>query len=274
MSRFSKIAARVAYPPGKVDMGGWPSVFLAGAIDMGEARDWHSEVIKALEDVDCTVLNPRRKQWDSSWKQEMSNPKFLEQVNWELDGMDVVDCVAVCLPAESKAPISLMELGLHAPDGNVIVCCEKGYWRKGNVDIVCARYGVPVYDDFDEFVAEVVSRMRVVRIANRVAGPARGGDCYEAAGKYEMDHGMAGDILVHGEVKGQGSLKGIRFGHAWVENGGTVIDESNGKHLRMPKDVYYALGDIRRTVKYSYKEFLKKVVEAKHWGPWDLHTQY
>jgi len=147
-----------------------PTVFLAGAIDMGEAEDWQAKLAKALEDVDCTILNPRRLDWDKTWKQEMSFGPFREQVEWELSGLDAVDVVAVGLPAGSKAPISLMELGLHARNGSAVVWCPEGYWRKGNVDIVCARYGVPVFEDFDEFAAEVVERLRVVRIASRVAG--------------------------------------------------------------------------------------------------------
>ena len=57
------------------------------------------------------------------------------------------------------------------------------------------------------------------------------GDCYEAAGKYMMDNCMMGGcslILVHGEVQGQGHLGGVTYGHAWVLDGGTVIDVSNG----------------------------------------------
>lgn len=267
--------AKIVYPPAKVELEG-PSVFLAGAIDQDKAARWQDKIEQALAGVDCTVLNPRRRNWDSSWKQEMSNPQFREQVEWELDGMDMVDCVAVCLPAESKAPISLLELGLHASAGNVIVHCPPGYWRKGNVDIVCARYGVPTFDDFDEFVAEIGKRMRVARIASRVAkNMPSGGDCYEAAGHFMMDHRPAiGMTLVHGEVLGQGPLDGVRFGHAWVETGGTVIDESNGRHIRMPKELYYTIGDIRKTVRYSYDDFAHKVSKAKHWGPWDLKTRY
>ena len=165
---MDRIAAQVAYPPAPVDVAR-PAVFLAGAIDMGSARDWQAEVIEALKDVEGTVLNPRRTDWDSTWAQDISNPEFRIQVEWELDGMDMADVVALCLPSASKAPISLMELGLHAAEDKMVVCCEPGYWRKGNVDVVCARYGIPVFADFGEFVAEVVGRMRSSRIASKVA---------------------------------------------------------------------------------------------------------
>jgi hypothetical protein len=60
---------------------------------------------------------------------------------------------------DSQAPVSLLELGLHVAGGKMVVSCPDGYWRKGNVDIVCERFGVPVYEDFQEFLDEVVRRM-------------------------------------------------------------------------------------------------------------------
>jgi hypothetical protein len=104
------------------------------------------------------------------------------------------------------------------------------------------------------------------------------GDCYEAAGKYMMDHALfpGGEdhlILVHGEVTGQGDIMGLKYGHAWVEDGEMVIDVSNGRDIRMPKPLYYALGGIGDNLhKYTVEEFRRKVSKHKHWGPWDLVT--
>lgn len=150
-------------------MDGRPVVFAAGSIDQNQAEDWQKKLVEALEDVDCVILNPRRKSWDSSWKQEIENDQFREQVEWELDGMEDADVIALCLTKDSKAPISLMEMGLHAGEGKMVVCCPEGFYRKGNVDIVCKRYGVPVYEDFGEFVGAVKERLRLPRIAARVA---------------------------------------------------------------------------------------------------------
>ena len=119
------------------------------------------------------------------------------------------------------------------------------------------------------------------------------GDCYEAAGKYMMTKCQFGGncdnlTLVHGEVSGQGPLTGIRYGHAWVEDGDTVIDKSNGRDLRMPKAFYYAIGQISRETfdedgynpvggqnvhRYSWPEAREKIVGYEHWGPWDLVTE-
>ena len=104
-----------------------------------------------------------------------------------------------------------------------------------------------------------------------------GGDCYNVAGRYLMDHAFGEDsglLLVHGEVGGQGPLAGIRMGHAWIEDGDMVIDNSNGTNRTIPKQLYYAIGNIGQTFKYTMDEMRKKVLEYGHWGPWDLKTEY
>jgi len=50
---------------------------------------------------------------------------------------------------ETKSPISLLELGLYANSDKLIVSCPAGYWRKGNVDIICERYGIKQTYDID-----------------------------------------------------------------------------------------------------------------------------
>lgn len=121
-----------------------PVLFLAGTIDMGNSRDWQQEVTQKLSDLSVTILNPRRKDWDKSWKQEAANPQFNEQVTWELDGLEAADIILMNLEADSKSPISLLELGLYARDYKklILVVCPNGFYRKGNVEIVCNRFEI------------------------------------------------------------------------------------------------------------------------------------
>jgi hypothetical protein len=107
-----------------------------------------------------------------------------------------------------------------------------------------------------------------------------GGDCYEAAGKYMMDRCMFDSgcdlMLVHGEVAGQGPLEGTTFGHAWILEGGMVVDRSNGRNVSMPQPVYYAVGqidNIGNTHEYTWDEMRKHVTTLEHWGPWELRTE-
>jgi hypothetical protein len=132
-------------------------VFLAGSIEMDTAENWQTKIADELVKIsDLTILNPRRANWDSSWKQSIDEPKFLEQVNWELEGIEQADTVLFYFDPNTKSPITLMELGIVSQliddDKKVIVCCPEGFWRKGNVDIMCKRYGITQIPTFNAFM--------------------------------------------------------------------------------------------------------------------------
>ena len=152
--------ARVVKPPAPLPLDGQtPSVFLAGSIEMGSAEDWQAQFERSLSDLDVLILNPRRNEWDASWVQSIANPQFREQVEWELSGLERASLVAVYFAPDTKAPITLLELGLTARGGRLVVCCPDGYWRKGNVEVVCARYGVPLVADLAALTVEVRRRL-------------------------------------------------------------------------------------------------------------------
>ncbi|MCB9743294.1 MAG: nucleoside 2-deoxyribosyltransferase domain-containing protein [Alphaproteobacteria bacterium] len=136
-----------------------PVVFLAGSIDQGAAVDWQAQVEARLASHDVLLLNPRREAWDASWRQSIDNPVFREQVSWELDGLERADIVLLHLTAESQAPISLLELGLFARTGKVIVACAPAFWRRGNVEVVCARFGMPLYKALGPALSAVEDRL-------------------------------------------------------------------------------------------------------------------
>lgn len=91
--------------------------------------------------------------------QDISNPHFREQVEWEMDHLEKADLVVLYLHPGTMSPISLLELGLHAKGGNVLVCCPEGFWRRGNVQVVCARYEIPLFDHFDDLVEATLKRI-------------------------------------------------------------------------------------------------------------------
>lgn len=133
-------------------------LFLAGSIEMGAAEDWQAVAIEKLLAYPGIILNPRRADWDSSWKQEIGDPKFREQVEWELGALEAAGVIGVYLSPGTKSPISLLELGLFHRK-NMVVCCPQGFWRKGNVDIVCERYGLALTENFDDFIREIIRRL-------------------------------------------------------------------------------------------------------------------
>ncbi|MFK8003712.1 MAG: nucleoside 2-deoxyribosyltransferase domain-containing protein [Polyangiales bacterium] len=129
-----------------------PWVFLAGSIEQGIAPNWQAQVASALKERAGTLANPRRADWDASWKQDKGDSLFREQVEWELNMLEQADQIIVYFAPDTKAPITLLELGLFAASGKLVVACPEGYWRKGNVDIVCERYGVRQVADVEALI--------------------------------------------------------------------------------------------------------------------------
>ncbi len=63
----------------------------------------------------------------------------------------------------TRAPITLLELGLFARSGKLVVCCPGEYWRKCNVEVVCTRYGIEMVTDLQALAA----RARELLVAKR-----------------------------------------------------------------------------------------------------------
>ena len=133
-----------------------PTIFLAGSIEEGTAEAWQSKVTQSLEEDKVILFNPRRDDWDSTWEQKIENLQFLEQVTWELSHIEKSDITIVYFDKNTKSPISLLELGLVSQtDKKIIVFCPDGFFRKGNVDIVCKRYNLTQVDSFEELIKKV-----------------------------------------------------------------------------------------------------------------------
>jgi hypothetical protein len=139
-------------PPDPV-MTDKPTIFLAGTIDMGVSEDWQTMVGEALSEHSVCLLNPRRASWDKSWKQDISEPNFRGQVQWEMDYQDEADLIVIYFASDSKSPITLLELGMATryPE-KVMVACEEDFWRRGNVQMVCERFDIPLFDTLDELI--------------------------------------------------------------------------------------------------------------------------
>lgn len=146
---------KVIEAPNQLDINNQFSVFLAGSIEGDTAQKWQDIVIENLSKDEVVVLNPRRVSWDTSWKQSITNSKFKEQVTWELTALERANMIIMYFDISTKSPISLLELGLFAKSGKLVVCCPDGFWRKGNVDIVCEHYGVTQVKDLEELINEV-----------------------------------------------------------------------------------------------------------------------
>lgn len=157
------MTALVVTPPTRryAKPGPQKSLFLAGSIEMGAAEDWQSKAIVKLSPIASIIYNPRRADWDSSWSQTIDHPEFNAQVTWELDMIQEADIVIFYFDPNTKSPITLMELGIACASkpSKTYVACPAGFWRRGNVEITCERFGVPFFDSLDRLVVSVNSTL-------------------------------------------------------------------------------------------------------------------
>lgn len=141
-------------------------IFLAGSIEQGKATEWQKKITDALKhhSDNVVIFNPRRDNWDSTWKQDKDNPQFAQQVEWELDHLEKCHIAAFYFQPGTYSPISMLELGLVAHDSfvmkkKVVVFCPEGFWRKGNIDIVSEFYDMHIIDDtphsMDNFIEKI-----------------------------------------------------------------------------------------------------------------------
>lgn len=134
------------------------NIFLGGSIEMGTATQWQKVVIESLSDLPVQFLNPRRDDWNKDWIQSIDNPEFRKQVEWELNSLELSDIIIFYIDPNTKSPITLMELGIHSKSNKAIVFCPDGFWRKGNIDVLCQFYDIYQVNSFDELINEVRKR--------------------------------------------------------------------------------------------------------------------
>lgn len=143
---------RVITPPEPAPTEGF-KVFLAGAIDMGGAVDWQSQVIEQLRnEPDLTLLNPRRV--------DFTPDKLDEQILWELGALELSDAILMWFPADTKAPISFLEAGLYIRSGKLVLGAENGFYRRRNLELTAKYYDVPIYLTLDDLIEAIVHRYK------------------------------------------------------------------------------------------------------------------
>lgn len=143
-------------------------IFLAGSIDNGKAEKWQSDVILLMntmvpldEHDNLIILNPRRDDWDPSWKNDKNNDEFADQVMWELDNLERADCILMYFSPGTTSPISLLELGKYGVDERMVVVCPEGYSYKGNVDIFCEENDIVQKDSLKEAILYIMYQLDI-----------------------------------------------------------------------------------------------------------------
>lgn len=154
---------KVIYAP-KKDSGAYhqrPRIFLAGTIDNGAGEEWQKWVEEQLKDYKVVLLNPRRPDWNPDLKPTADCPEFVEQVNWELDGIAYSNIILFYFAGGSISPVTMLELGMCLGQENAmdsyswsrtLIYCDKNFWRRGNIEITCKRAKTHVWTDKQEWI--------------------------------------------------------------------------------------------------------------------------
>ena len=143
-------------------------VFLAGSTKLNLIENWRKIFEDSLKSLDIVIFDPFRKDWDDSWKEDRNDSQFREQITWELEAQELADIVVMHFEPDALAPITLMEFGLNARPkaigySRLIVHCPKEFWKKGNVDIVCARYGIKHVETLDALVDVTIKQIELLK---------------------------------------------------------------------------------------------------------------
>ncbi|KAF2629714.1 hypothetical protein BU25DRAFT_388940 [Macroventuria anomochaeta] len=142
-----------------------PSVILYGSIEPStpSSPDWQTHLSTSLSDLPITIINPVCEAWDSTWVEDISDVRFKEQAEWEMDHAKVADVIAFYFKPGTLTPVSLLELGMYAAMyegmGKVAVCAPQGFYKRGNVQIVCGRFGVELVGTLEELEKAVRVRL-------------------------------------------------------------------------------------------------------------------
>ena len=126
-----------------------PFIFLAGA------EHWQTHVEKKFAKHPGTIYNPRRDDWNSNLGQSLDNPDFVHQVNWELDALEQSDVIMMYLDPATQSPITLLEFGKFYDSGKLVIACPQGFWRRGNLEVMCQIAYIPLRNSLDELIGAV-----------------------------------------------------------------------------------------------------------------------
>jgi len=150
---------RVITAPEEIDLENTDfKLYLGGSIDKKYGSPWHRNIISFISsklgrESKLTIYNPKREEWDKDWP---ADSKVIdEQALWELKAMEHADLIFMFFESSCSSSVGMMQLGLNAKEGKLVVVCERHFWKKRDVDVICETYGVPRYDSIAVGIGEV-----------------------------------------------------------------------------------------------------------------------
>jgi len=152
--------SQIIRAPSEEPITGIKSMFLAGTTTAVGNVDWREVLSASLSEYPVTIFNPNRPDWDSTWREDITFDPYREQVLWELDKQTRADLVVVYFHPATVAPISLLEFGLSAQvPGKVIAIAPEGYSKRGNVQLVCQKFGIEFLENIDKLHDTIIKKL-------------------------------------------------------------------------------------------------------------------
>ena len=137
------------------------SVFFSSTAEINSFLPWQNLILKELIDEEIVCFNPFRNAWDLAWEEvDDYEDKYKNQVLWELQALDQANLIVMYFCSNVKAPVSLLEFGLQAKSGKLLICCAKDFWRKKFIDVVCKQYGISQACSLEEVVDKIKTAAR------------------------------------------------------------------------------------------------------------------
>lgn len=130
----------------------WRVLFLGGGITGTE--DWQAIAAEALIDLDIVIMNPRRKSFDISKKEES-----VKQIAWEYRQLRKCDECLFYFPSSSICPITLFELGsqLGMAGKRIFIGTDPSYTRRMDIEVQVSliRPDIVVASGLSELIDQV-----------------------------------------------------------------------------------------------------------------------
>lgn len=139
----------------KIDNSNKKSIFLAGSIDKRKGLNWRNEVIEFFKDRNFDIYDPQREDWDGTWKNDLTDTRFSEQTNWEMEAMKKAGLIIMNFLPQYSSSVSLLELGLFAASKKVMVCCPADFDKSGNVQFICNAYNIPSFKTIKDLLTNI-----------------------------------------------------------------------------------------------------------------------
>ena len=144
-------------------------LYITGSISLDKSENWIMVFIEGLKkyflkDKNLFIFHPIRKDWNPEWGENEYDSEFRKQFVWELEAQGLADIVVMHFEHDALAPITLMEFGLNVgKDSRLIVHCPKGFWKKGNIDIICIRNEIKQAETLDDLLKLTIEDIRYLK---------------------------------------------------------------------------------------------------------------